>query len=139
MAVFKPGIGATFAGAVTITSGGIAVTGNSSITGTLTVSSFIRNDGTATGFALGGVASVQRIQYDALTGFNFLTAVNGSAGLVAGIVTAGGSRPYKATGASNAAAANTGTLTNSPTAGNPGFWLPVNINGTDYCIPCWVG
>lgn len=30
-----------------------------------------------------------------------------------------------------------GTLTNAPTAGDPAFWLPVRVNGTDYFIPCW--
>jgi len=31
----------------------------------------------------------------------------------------------------------TGTLTNAPVAGNPGFWLQVSINGTTYYIPAW--
>lgn len=39
----------------------------------------------------------------------------------------------------SAAAAQVATLTNSPTAGNPGFWLKTNINGTNYSIPCWLG
>jgi hypothetical protein len=39
----------------------------------------------------------------------------------------------------SAAAAATGTLTNAPAAGNPGFWLKINIGGTNYAIPCWAG
>lgn len=35
------------------------------------------------------------------------------------------------------AAAAVGTLTNAPTAGNPAFWMPVNISGTTRYIPCW--
>lgn len=30
-----------------------------------------------------------------------------------------------------------GTLANAPTAGDPAFWLPINIGGTDHYIPCW--
>jgi len=35
------------------------------------------------------------------------------------------------------AGAGAGTITNAPTAGNPTFWLPININGTVLYIPCW--
>ncbi len=35
------------------------------------------------------------------------------------------------------AAAQVGTLTNAPTAGNATFWLPVQINGATFYIPCW--
>jgi len=35
------------------------------------------------------------------------------------------------------AGAGAGTLTNAPTAGDPTFWLPININGTVLYIPCW--
>ena len=37
----------------------------------------------------------------------------------------------------NQAQSATGTLTNAPVAGNPKFWLPVNINGALASIPCW--
>lgn len=39
----------------------------------------------------------------------------------------------------SAAGASTATLTNSPTAGNPNFWLKIKINSVNYSIPCWVG
>lgn len=32
-----------------------------------------------------------------------------------------------------------GTLLNAPTAGDPGFWLKINIGGTNYAVPCWAG
>lgn len=35
------------------------------------------------------------------------------------------------------AAASAGTLTNAPSAGNPSFWLPINIAGNLRYIPCW--
>lgn len=35
------------------------------------------------------------------------------------------------------AAAQTGTLTNAPAAGNPTKWLPINDNGTTRYIPAW--
>lgn len=37
----------------------------------------------------------------------------------------------------NGAAAQTATLTNGPTAGNPTKWIPVNDNGTTRYIPAW--
>lgn len=39
----------------------------------------------------------------------------------------------------SAAAANAGTLGNAPTAGDPGYWLKINIGGTNYAIPAWAG
>lgn len=39
----------------------------------------------------------------------------------------------------SSAAGTTGTLTNSPTVGNPGFWVPIKINGTNYAFPAWLG
>jgi hypothetical protein len=35
------------------------------------------------------------------------------------------------------AAAQVGTLTNAPTAGNPAKWFPIFINGTRYKVPAW--
>jgi len=43
------------------------------------------------------------------------------------------------TGQTSSAAAATGTLTNSPTAGNPAFWLRLKVNGTNGAIPVWLG
>jgi len=37
----------------------------------------------------------------------------------------------------NGAAAQLGTLTNAPTAGNPTKWIPINDNGTTRYIPAW--
>lgn len=38
---------------------------------------------------------------------------------------------------SNGAAAQTGTLTNAPVAGNPTKWIAINDNGTTRYIPAW--
>jgi hypothetical protein len=43
------------------------------------------------------------------------------------------------TNQTSAAAAQTGTLTNAPASGNPGYWLKIKINATSYAIPCWAG
>lgn len=37
----------------------------------------------------------------------------------------------------NGAAAQVGTLTNAPTAGNPAYWLKIRIGGTTHYIPAW--
>lgn len=37
----------------------------------------------------------------------------------------------------NGAAAQTATMTNGPTAGNPTKWIPINDNGTTRYIPAW--
>lgn len=37
----------------------------------------------------------------------------------------------------NGAAAQVGTITNAPAAGNPTKWIPINDNGTTRYIPCW--
>ena len=37
----------------------------------------------------------------------------------------------------NGAGSNVGTLQNTPTAGDPRFWLPINIAGVVRHVPCW--
>lgn len=39
----------------------------------------------------------------------------------------------------SAAAAQVGTLTNSPAAGNPAHWLKISVGGVNHAIPCWLG
>jgi hypothetical protein len=36
-----------------------------------------------------------------------------------------------------AGGATVGNITNAPVAGNPSFWLRVQINGTNRFIPAW--
>lgn len=43
----------------------------------------------------------------------------------------------KLTAQTSAPGAGLGTLTNAPSAGDPDFWLPVTINGTNHWIPAW--
>jgi hypothetical protein len=45
--------------------------------------------------------------------------------------------PLVFTGQVNGAGSLLATMTNSPVAGNPGFWLPISINGVNYWIPLW--
>jgi hypothetical protein len=44
---------------------------------------------------------------------------------------------FSATGQTSDAGAAAGTLGNSPTAGNPAFWLRIVINGSNFAIPAW--
>lgn len=55
---------------------------------------------------------------------------------LAGVTVDGNGALHLTTQTSGGAAA-TGTLTNAPMAGNPGFWLAVSINGTTRYIPAW--
>ena len=41
------------------------------------------------------------------------------------------------TSQTSGAGSGAGTLTNAPSAGNPGFWLALKINGTTYHVPAW--
>lgn len=41
------------------------------------------------------------------------------------------------TNQTSGAGALTGTLTNSPTVGNPAFWLRLKINGANVGVPAW--
>lgn len=51
----------------------------------------------------------------------------------------GSDRAVRFNNQTSSAAAQTGTLTNAPAAGNPGFWLKINVGGTNYALPCWAG
>ena len=55
---------------------------------------------------------------------------------LAGVIV-NGSGTFTLTSQSNGAAAAAGTLSNAPSAGNPNFWLPVEINGVARFIPAW--
>lgn len=53
------------------------------------------------------------------------------------IVTITSNSGLRVTSQTNGAGTSVGTLTNAPGVGNPTFWLPVTINGTNHFIPCW--
>lgn len=59
------------------------------------------------------------------------------AALQAATVAVSSNNAYIATNQTSGAGALTGTLTNAPATGNPQFWLPVSINGTNYWLPAW--
>lgn len=100
--------------------------------------------------ALGtGLYSIQAIQQGA--GFTTLS-LNEAGGSVAvgadpggaGLVRIGGSLVIASAtlvrttvAFTDGAAAQLGTLTNAPTAGNPTKWIPIDDNGTTRYIPCW--
>jgi hypothetical protein len=59
--------------------------------------------------------------------------------IATGAVIHDGDRVAQFTTQTSSAAAQVGTLTNAPAAGNPGFWMRIKINGTNYAIPAWLG
>lgn len=61
----------------------------------------------------------------------------GAVTLAAGLTHGSATLLTTSTALTNGAAAQTGTLTNGPTAGNPTKWIPVNDNGTTRYIPAW--
>lgn len=54
-----------------------------------------------------------------------------------GTLMVGSNAGLKLSSQTSGAAAQTGTLTNGPAAGNPAFWLPVVINGVTRYVPAW--
>jgi hypothetical protein len=57
--------------------------------------------------------------------------------IAAGITTGSTTLHTTTVALTNGAAAQVGTLNNSPAAGNPTKWIPINDNGTTRYIPCW--
>lgn len=98
---------------------------------------------------VGGNSGVGNVQFSTLNGDVMLSA-GGADGDV--ILTCSGTGTVNVTGQivmnqpqlarssvayTNNAAANVATLNNSPTAGNPTKWIPINDNGTIRNIPAW--
>lgn len=114
---------------LTVTTGGAAITGNSTITGTL---------GALTGLTVAsGGASITGAT--AIVGAATLGDPAGtSAHVFDGTGYGAGVASIRLNGLSTAAVADqTGTLTNAPSAGNPVFWIPVNLAGSVRYIPAW--
>lgn len=53
-------------------------------------------------------------------------------------ITVNGNNSFHLTGQTSDTGALAATLTNSPTVGNPTFWLRVTINGISYAMPAWL-
>lgn len=79
-----------------------------------------------------------RVRGDRLVEMVVNATVGGTLG-VTGAATMQADRGLLFTNQTSAAGAQTGTLTNAPAAGNPGFWLKIAIGGVSYSIPCWAG
>lgn len=97
------------------------VGGALTFSGALTLSSALTYGGVALSNSVTGTGSMVLSAAPTLTGLVSLTT---NAALVL-------------TNQVTGAAAQTGTLTNAPKAGNPDFWLPVSINGTAGWVPWW--
>ena len=57
--------------------------------------------------------------------------------IVGGTGYGAGGASLRLNGLTSGAAAAAGTLLNAPTAGNPVFWIPINIAGTVRYVPAW--
>lgn len=57
--------------------------------------------------------------------------------IIAGNAWGAGNASLRLNGLTNGAGAGAGTLANAPAAGNPTFWIPMNIAGTVRYVPSW--
>lgn len=97
--------------------------------------------GTANGIVTGAVAGETVIR---TANQRLLFSLNNGTGIQAefsalGVFTENVDRGVRFNNQTSSAGALAGTLLNAPTAGNPGFWLKINIGGVNYSIPCWAG
>jgi len=80
---------------------------------------------------------------NALVGATYIgaasTSGNGAKLEVTGVIEALTDRGLRFTNQTSGSGAQVGTITNAPTAGNPGHWLKVVVGSTSYAIPCWAG
>jgi hypothetical protein len=90
-------------------------------------------------FRVTGVASGNRhVTVTASNGGNpAISASGGDLAISSAIVLSQTTLLKTSVALTNGAAANTGTLTNSPAAGNPTKWIPIDDNGTTRYIPAW--
>lgn len=75
----------------------------------------------------------------ASTGMGVTGALSSTTLGVTGLATLSQDRGIRFDNQTSAAAAQVGTITNAPTAGDPGYWLKINVDGTNYSVPCWAG
>jgi hypothetical protein len=64
-------------------------------------------------------------------------SITGTLSVSSALTLAGGTLLTTSAALTNGAAGNTATLTNSPAAGNPTKWVPINDNGTTRYVPAW--
>jgi hypothetical protein len=142
-------IGGAPLGAVTPTAGNLLIgSGSAWVSQTIAGDATISPSGTTTVAAVNGVAYPASpaagtvpvvtvlgvVTYEPTTGTgDVVLATNPT---LAG-ATVDGNGALKLTSQTNGAGAAAGTLANAPTAGNPGFWLTVSINGTTRYVPAW--
>lgn len=100
---------------------GVAGAVNGLITGSAATETCIRNDGARILFSTDSGSTIAA---------SFTTA---------GVLTLEKDRGVRFNAQTNAAGASAGTLGNAPAAGDPTFWLKVNIDGVNRAIPCWAG
>jgi hypothetical protein len=77
-------------------------------------------------FKTGAVQGAGAVQQPATTQLEILPSAGGA-----------GAPSINIANVTNGAAAAAGTLANSPVAGNPTFWIPVQVNGVNKFIPAW--
>ena len=107
----------------------VGITTNNLDMGALTVVAPLSTGNAANGhivFQTGLIGGAGNAQQAATTRFRVLASVGGA-----------GAAGVDFAGVTNGAAAAAGTLLNSPAAGDPTFWIPVQVNGVVKHIPAW--
>lgn len=107
-------------------------------TGTGTPGGFTFFTTSTTGAGSGQQAFTERLRIPgAGTGLTIFAPVATGVSLSIGGFGGAGVGVINFTNLTSGAAAAAGTLLNAPSAGNPSFWLPIQIAGATRYIPCW--
>lgn len=124
-----------FAGAADVN---ISVAGKTTtVAGSLTVTQDILANGGSNAFA-GSVDITGALTASGASQINNTLFVTGEIESTAGLVTGQNAFLVKSSVAmTDGAAAQVGTLTNAPAAGNPTKWIPIDDNGATRYIPAW--
>lgn len=87
----------------------------------------------------GGTARVMQLDYGGTTTAAISIPITSGTVTLGGTITTPGGAVLHITNTAltDGAAAQTGTLTNAPTAGNPTKWIGINDNGTTRYVPAW--
>jgi len=103
------------------------------------------NDKLACAYFGGGVFHMSVVNDAISASTDFMKATGGQATGVTSVEFPAGThifsvdRQLRFNNHTSAAGVAVGTLNNAPTAGNPGFWLKINVAGVNYALPAWAG
>ena len=138
--------GATVASVNISGANGINVTGNPiTVSGTIALSlgnitpaKVQTTTVTASNVVISGTVAAATVAATTITAASAILTNIAASTVTTALLTIGTSTPIVSTVAfNNGAAGQIATMTNSPTAGNPTKWIPINDNGTIRYIPSW--